>query len=168
MEYTSSQSDQAIKMCQTLQEQKVEISAFEYQRLDIEKQLSTVNSDLDKKQSQILNIEHFMDRYIPIRIQQQIAESIKAISGRTQLLKYENFEMEKYKVMNQEVLSDEQDQSLKEICKRLLKDITQTVEQFKKLAKQKGINYDAITTTNKSNVSKEQESNQSLHNSSQH
>jgi len=76
-----------------------------------------------------------MDRYIPIRIQQQIAESIKAISGRTQLLKYENFEMEKYKVMNQEVLSDEQDQSLKEICKRLLKDITQTVEQFKKLAK---------------------------------
>jgi hypothetical protein len=50
-----------------------------------------------------------MDRYIPIRIQQQIADSIKAISGRTQLLKYENFEMEKYKVMNQEVLSDEQD-----------------------------------------------------------
>ena len=36
--------------------------------------------------------------------------------------------MEKYKVMNQEVLSDEQDQSLKEIAKRLLKDITQTVE----------------------------------------
>lgn len=96
-----------------------------------------------------------MDRYIPIRIQKQISESIKSISGRTQLLKYENFEMEKYKIMNQEVLSDEQDQSLKDISKRLLKDITQQIEQFKLIAKQKGINYDNITTTHKSNVSNE-------------
>ena len=63
------------------------------------------------------------------------------------------------------VLSDEQDQSLKDISMRLLIDITQTVEQFKKIAKQKGINYDTITT-NKSGISKEQESGGSVHGSS--
>jgi len=61
----------------------LDLSAFEQQRLDIESQISKVNADLDRKQSAILNIEHFMDRYIPIRIQQQISESIKSIAGRT-------------------------------------------------------------------------------------
>jgi hypothetical protein len=75
--------------------------------------------------------------------------------------------MEKYKVMNTEVLSDEKDQSLKEISKRLLKDITNTIEEFKIIAKQKGINYDNIVT-NKSMLSKDLESSESLQNSTQH
>lgn len=104
-----------------------------------------------------MNIEHFMDKYIPIRIQKQISESIKSISGRTQLLKYENFEMEKYKQMNQEVLSEEKDQTLRDISKRLMKDINETIDQLKLIAKKKGINYDNIQTdqskTNKTDMS---------------
>lgn len=54
--------------------------------------------------------------------------------------------MERYKLMNEEVLKEEKDQSLKDIIKKLLKDISEQITQFKALAKQKGINYDNISS----------------------
>jgi hypothetical protein len=38
-----------------------------------------------------------VDRYIPIRVQKQIAENLMSVLNSTQALKFENFQMEKYK-----------------------------------------------------------------------
>ena len=44
--------------------------------------------------------------------------------------------------MNEDLLDDEQNTQLIDICKNLLKELDQLIEKYKKLAKSKGIAYE--------------------------
>jgi len=112
------------------------------QKLEIMTQLERVKNSLDTKENTIKTMEHFIDKYIPIRIQQQLGETLQAVLGRTQLQKLENFEMTKYKRLNEDVLDDESHPELIDLCKKLYADLTGVVEQFKRLAKQRGFKYE--------------------------
>ena len=48
-----------------------------------------------------------MEKYIPIRIQSQISETLGAVLQRSQLNKLENFEMEKFQKLNNAILDDD-------------------------------------------------------------
>ena len=54
----------------------------------------------------------------------------------------QNFEMEKYKKLNEDVLNDEYNPELKEIMLTVASDLTETVQRFKAIAKAKGIRYE--------------------------
>ena len=61
-----------------------------------------------------------------------------SVINNTQALKFENFQMEKYKQMNKELLNEETDSDLKGLCKTLLVDIDDTIDMYRKIAKARG------------------------------
>ncbi len=79
-----------------------------------------------------------MDRYIPIRVQKQIAENLMSVLSSTQALKFENFQMEKYKQMNKDLLDEETNSDLIALCKTLLVDIDNAIDLYRKIAKARG------------------------------
>ena len=94
--------------------------------------------NLDNKENQLKTIEHFVDRYIPIRVQKQIAENLMSVLSSTQALKFENFQMEKYKQMNKDLLDEETNSDLIALCKTLLVDIDNAIDLYRKIAKARG------------------------------
>jgi len=79
-----------------------------------------------------------VDRYIPIRVQKQIAENLMSVLSSTQALKFENFQMEKYKQMNKDLLDEETNSDLIALCKTLLVDIDNAIDLYRKVAKARG------------------------------
>ena len=52
-----------------LKETKQDKSNFQEQKMQIQGQFDTVNKSLDEQLNKIKTMEHFIDKYIPIRIQ---------------------------------------------------------------------------------------------------
>jgi hypothetical protein len=100
--------------------------------------LNRNGDNLDNKENQLKTIEHFVDRYIPIRVQKQIAENLMSVLSSTQALKFENFQMEKYKQMNKDLLDEETNSDLIALCKTLLVDIDNAIDLYRKVAKARG------------------------------
>ena len=101
-----------------------------------------MNKNLDAKENQIKIMENFVDKYTPIRVQQQISETIQHIGTHSMKQKLENHEMEKYKELNEDLLVDEENAELTDLCNKILKDLQATTEQYRKIAKKKGIKYE--------------------------
>lgn len=59
-----------------------------------------MQKELDEKTNQFNTVENFVEKYIPIRIQSQISETLSVVLTRSQINKLENFEMEKFQVLN--------------------------------------------------------------------
>jgi len=87
-------------------------------------------------------MEHFIDKYIPIRVQHLIGETVSSIASQSQLTRLQNFEMEKYKKLNEDVLDDESHPELIDLMRKIGTDLTETVSKFKAIAKAKGIRYE--------------------------
>lgn len=66
----------------------------------------------------------------------------------------QNFEMEKYKKLNEEVLDDENNLELIDIMKKVGNDLLDTVNRFKAIAKAKGIRYE-IAAAKKDAITKQ-------------
>ena len=56
--------------------------------------------------------------------------------------KLENHEMEKFKTLNEDLLDDEDHPELIDLCNKILKQLDETTEHYKKIAKKKGMKYD--------------------------
>jgi hypothetical protein len=54
----------------------------------------------------IQNLERFIDKYIPIKIQAQMSETLHGIAPKAMLDKLDMFESEKYVELNANVLDD--------------------------------------------------------------
>ena len=87
-------------------------------------------------------MEHFIDKYIPIRVQQLIGETLTAVATQGQLTKLQNFEMEKYKKLNEDVLDDETHPELIDLMRKLAADLQDIMNKFRMIAKAKGIRYE--------------------------
>ena len=48
-----------------------------------------INDQIDVQKNKLMTMEHFIDKYIPIRIQQQIGETLNTVGTRTILQKLE-------------------------------------------------------------------------------
>jgi hypothetical protein len=81
--------------------------------------LDRLFGEMDGNKNKMMTMEHFIDKYVPIRIQQQIGETLEAVGGRSIIQKLETFEMEKYKNLNEEVLDDEKHPELLDRAKKL-------------------------------------------------
>jgi hypothetical protein len=71
-------------------------------------------------------------------VQKQIAENLMSVLSSTQALKFENFQMEKYKQMNKDLLDEETNSDLIALCKTLLVDIDNAIDLYRKVAKARG------------------------------
>ena len=93
-------------MADNLTKTKQDKSNFYEQKNQIQGQFDEVNKDLDVLLNKIKTMEHFINKYIPIRIQQLIGQTINAIGSQSQLTRMQNYEMEKYKKLNEDVLDN--------------------------------------------------------------
>jgi hypothetical protein len=115
--------------------------------------------EMDANTVKILNMEHFIDKYVPIRIQKQVGETLQAIGNASMLKRLENFEMEKFKLLNEDVLNDSDHPSdLKERAKQIQDELEKAIMEYKKLAKQKGIKYDLTKSKGSKEASKDESS----------
>jgi len=110
--------------------------------MQIQGEFDLINKDLDVQLNKIKSMEHFIDKYIPIRVQQLIGETFSAIVSQTQLQRLQNFEMEKYKKLNEDVLDDETHPELIDLMHRIAADLKDIMNKFKAVAKAKGIRYE--------------------------
>lgn len=62
--------------------------------------------------------------------------------------------MAKYKRLNEEVLDDESHPELIDLCKKLYADLTEVVEKFKRIAKQRGFKYEIKNSKEKEELNK--------------
>ena len=105
--------------------------------MQIQSDFDSVHDDLDNHLNKIKTMEHFIDKYIPIRVQQLISETISAIASHTQAQRMQNFEMEKFKRLNEDLLKDETKPELIDLMGRIGDELEETVQKFKKIAKAK-------------------------------
>ena len=49
--------------------------------MQIQHQFDSINNDLDVQLNKIKSMEHFIDKYVPIRVQQLIGETLAAVSS---------------------------------------------------------------------------------------
>ena len=66
-----------------------------------------MNRDIDHQRKLIGTMEHFIDKYLPIQVQHIIGQSIRAVANPDQLRCLKNFEVEKFKSLNNELLLEE-------------------------------------------------------------
>lgn len=91
--------------------------------------------ELDQKTNQFNTVENFVEKYIPIRIQSQISETLGQVLPRAQLNKLENYEMEKFNELNMKILEDDGSANLASIMREILKEVVAEQEE----AKRKGL-----------------------------
>ena len=72
-------------------------------------------------------MEHFIDKYIPIRVQHLIGQTITAIASQSQMQRMQNYEMEKYKRLNEDLLNDETNPELIDLMRAVAKDLDETI-----------------------------------------
>lgn len=68
-----------LNYCDNLKETKVNCSDYELRQKEIWEQLMKNNNNLDSQITQLKTIEHFIDRYTPIRVQKQVAENLMSV-----------------------------------------------------------------------------------------
>ena len=117
--------------------------------MEIQRELDTINKEIDKNENNIRKMEHFIDKYIPIRVQQQISESIKAILPQSQVQRWQNFEMEKFCRLNEDLIDDEEDREMLELMKKIAYDMMDILKKFAAIAKARGIKYKIAEPTHK-------------------
>jgi hypothetical protein len=91
--------------------------------------------ELDQITNQFNTVENFVEKYIPIRIQSQISETMGQVLPRSQLNKLENYEMEKFNELNLKILEDDGSANLASIMREIMKEVM--IEQEE--AKRKGL-----------------------------
>lgn len=84
------------KELQLLYELKQDKVITEEMRSKMWTEIVKMQKEIDEKTNQFNTVENFVEKYIPIRIQSQISETLGAILNRAQMNKLENFEMEKF------------------------------------------------------------------------
>ena len=132
-------------LADNLKETKQDKSNWMEQKLQIQGQFDEINKDIDILLNKTKTMEHFIDKYIPIRIQKLISETAAAISSPSQLTRLQNFEMEKFKRLNEDLLNDEQHPELIDLMRALANDLDETIQKFKAIAKAKGVRYKVAT-----------------------
>ena len=86
-------------------------------------------------------MEHFIDKYLPISTQQMIGQSICAITNHKQLMNYQKFELEKFKSINDDLISDEKNLDMKGMMQKVGLRLKEEMDRMKNFARQQGIKY---------------------------
>ena len=73
-----------------------------------------------------------MEKYIPIRIQSQISETLNGVLPRSQLNKLDNYEMEKFNELNLRILDDDGSANLAAIMREIMKEVMIEQEEAKR------------------------------------
>ncbi len=140
-----SRSDQFatnIQKCQKeltlLYELKQDKSIMEEMKEKMWTEIMKMQKELDEKTNQFNTVENFVEKYIPIRIQSQISETLACVLTRSQLNKLENFEMEKFQVLNSVILEDDGGADLKVLMREILKEVIREQEEEKNNLIKKG------------------------------
>ena len=89
-----------MSMINDIKEVKIDKSRYEEQTLAYDNKFDKICTTNDDQEFHIRTMERFIDKYIPIRIQSQISETLGAVLDRKYLNKLENFEKCQYNKLN--------------------------------------------------------------------
>ena len=97
-------------------------------------------------------MEHFIDKYLPISTQQMIGWSIVSITSHKQLMNYQKYELEKFKSINDDLLSDEDNLDMKQMMQKVGMRLKEELDRMKDFARQQGVKYTLQKTTESSKM----------------
>lgn len=111
--------------------------------MEIQNDIEAINNEIDKGKVLTKRVEHFIDKYIPIRIQQLINDTLYGINlSRSQQQRLQNYEMEKFKKLNEDLLDDETHPELLDLMRSIALEMEAAVVEYKKIAKARGQRYE--------------------------
>jgi len=80
-----------------------------------------INEIIDELKNKNMTVERFIDKYVPLRVQSMISETLNSTLNSHQLNRLEQFELEKFAELNEDVLSESQTNMPEEMKKLLEK-----------------------------------------------
>lgn len=140
-------TEELFRMLEKCQRQVTLIQELKQDRSVVEEVISQLwatlhknQIELDEKTNQFNTVENFVEKYIPIRIQSQISETLNSVLPRSYLNKLDNYEMEKFNELNMKILEDDGSANLAGIMREIMKEVM--IEQEE--AKRKGMILGAV------------------------
>jgi hypothetical protein len=73
-DYIQNQAEQALKSSELMQITKLGCKEFEARWVILQDQVNSVDSNFDHTKAELQTMEHFIDKYVPIRISKSIEE----------------------------------------------------------------------------------------------
>ena len=70
-----------------------------------------------------------------------MSATLQAVLPKAQLTRLENFEMEQFRRLNEEVLDDETNPELLDVARNIFAQLEVRIEEYRVLAKKKGFKY---------------------------
>lgn len=96
---------EAEKLLNKVELRKVNTYTLEENMIEMRKKIDRLNDRLDENKSKSLTIERFVEKFIPIQIQSQLSETLRAVLNRKFLDKLDGFEHFKYLDLNENLLT---------------------------------------------------------------
>jgi hypothetical protein len=92
------------------------------------------SKDIEYQHNQCLTIENFMEKYIPIKVQTQISETLKAVLDKKSLKYLDLFETQKFEHLHSAILDDDGNPAIADQVKKLSEAIESLSSSTKKLS----------------------------------
>lgn len=92
---------------------KLGCKEFEARWAILQNQVNSVDSNFDHTKAELQTMEHFIDKYVPIRISKSIEEFLHNCLPENQLQKLETFYMAQTRTLNEYLVREEKNADLK-------------------------------------------------------
>ena len=128
---------------------KLDLSSYRLNQDKFEKDMASFAEQLDSCRVQCTTLDRFVDRYLPVRTQTLICDTLHEVLGQSSRHRLQIYEIEAFKRLNNAVLNDKQEfdgkdyktvpidlkNSIQEVLERLIKTMkeTQAREEARKL-----------------------------------
>lgn len=96
---------EAEKLINKVELRKVNTYTLEENMIEMRKKMDRLNDRFDENKSKSITIERFVEKFIPIQIQSQLSETLRAVLNRKFLDKLDGFEHFKYLDLNESLLT---------------------------------------------------------------
>lgn len=103
---------QIMKELEVLKQDKADKYLVQENTNNINEIILNHSKTLEEHHNQSLTIENFMEKYMPIKVQTQISDTLKAIVDKKLRKNLENFETQKFEELHTLILSDNGDPSI--------------------------------------------------------
>ena len=102
-----------------LNQEKADKSAVEENSSNINQIILEHSRTLEDNKNHSLTIENFMEKYLPIKIQSQISDTVKAVTDKKSRKNLDLYEQHKYEELHSAILEDNGDPTIMTGLKRL-------------------------------------------------
>jgi hypothetical protein len=118
---------------EAIDEGKVAKGMFEAEGKDLREMMLKINTVMDYFSNEFMRVENFMEKYLPLQVQNQISHSLNAIVDVKNRYRLKEYEDARFLELRELLLDDRGLPSLEKECKAILEEAKQQTLRFNDL-----------------------------------